>query len=66
MHYTCMTIYGMAFVEPVGSTGWSKLVTWQFASELKKWIKMNGTQLMQTINLLITDHANTYALALSH
>ena len=37
----------------------------QLASELSTWIKVNGTKLAQTINLLITDHANT-ALALSH
>ena len=60
MHYEIdMLTHGTASVEPVGSTGWSKSVIFNM-------VIANGTELVQTINLLTTDHANTYAIVFSH
>ena len=76
MDYHIVTItYGMAFVEPVVCTGWSKYipqsqhiltVDMQLANELSTWVKVKGIKLVQTINFPITDHANTNMLALNH
>ena len=58
-----MVTHGTAFVEPVGGTGWSNLVTHSY--------QMNGQSKGKTAGvnnqyLLITDHANTCPLVLSH
>ena len=65
MHYHIYMIkYGMAFVEPVGGTGWLEQVSdTHLVSELSTWIKGKGTKLARNIKCPIA-HANTYMLTL--
>ena len=60
-----MITHGTVSVEPVGSTGWIRSVTHTYHVNVNM-VNVNGTELVWTIKLPITDHANTYALALSY
>ena len=61
-----MITYDTALVEPVGSNWLEQVSDMQLESELSTWIKANGTQMAQTINIPLADHAYTFALVFSH